>query len=1161
MTTLAKTATTDPDLVERFLRRVDKNAYTIRQIAGDRNLKAILALSDQSLCTIAVNLVERITDIRVKENHWYKTRTSKSGTSPWQGSHGLPISLLLQRVLLKKLPFSAPQLRALGESLCKEASSFTTAAVASAFIRGVEAGTLADPKLAHNVERALREHSDRDVAKQSTKLALVLKNAAQSGGTYPSSPCSTSSVTTTSVDVQPFIKKFVRGVSKDIWRASELAKDRNAQAILNLDGATLCSTAMILTDRLIALEQRIAKQGPKSDLWTSERGRPQRLLLERILLKKIPLSAAQLEVLANSLLKESDALIMSSSAIASALLRGVESGVLHGKGLQQASAVARMLEKVRDKTGVRLAAAIKAAPSKAPETTSSKPRPVPPSPLESLLLSRESLKPSTTPSLTDRLFTALTIPPETEPKGIASFNDKPFGKHADIIRAINKILAAQPVRYQDDPISKIRAEVTKIAAAGVPGVALTAAALSAMSLKPIKHNFNDERSERYHNGRVALLNAIPATLESAKKSTPDSLSDLCHALSRFRTVEYYNLDWPIIAAAIATHATKLDLKKSDQSLLINLLRFRERLLRAESPRDRAATQSLDEALQIGPNLPTDLGEPWSDRLATDLRAMKDVSRTAWLRVLETCLLATSAQPTTKWLKQLDDALAPIKRDDILKRLESWLPLAGKNRPSMPGGKIEGRDSSVPSERAADLLRGLAFIAARFDTPRSAKALGDLAMAGYKMVPGIGARCPKPATASVWALSQLKNPEALSQLSRIRQLVKFGTAKKVLDSALNKLAKQLNVSTDELHEMAAPDFGLERDGTLREEAGDYTLELRIEDGSADVRILDDDNKEPKTTPDALKKDATLKQLKLLAADIDKMLPAQKDRLERLYHEQRVWPAATWRTRYIDHALVGTLGRRLIWNFTRGKSTTSAIWNGDGFVTSSAKGIEVADDDTVSLWHPPSPRPRMSPPGAPIWNRANSNSPSSRPTVRFTSSPMPRDAHAPTPTATPRTSSSRASSTPSARTAAGNTRSSSWTPASHRCSRFPSGTSTPASLSTLSAMTRSAPPAPSPTFRPTRSPSAARPAARTSPSPRFRPSLSPKSCAISIFSSACVASATTPNGRMAVPKAPTASTGGTTASASSPAAVTPARSSSPASSRSSKSPPRPPSTAAS
>ena len=43
----------------------------------------------------------------------------------------------------------------------------------------------------------------------------------------------------------------------------------------------------------------------------------------------------------------------------------------------------------------------------------------------------------------------------------------------------------------------------------------------------------------------------------------------------------------------------------------------------------------------------------------------------------------------------------------------------------------------------------------------------------------------------------------------------------------------------------------------------------------------------------------------------MLPAQRERIDSLFLLQKRWPLETWRQRYLDHPLVGTIARRLIW----------------------------------------------------------------------------------------------------------------------------------------------------------------------------------------------------------------------------------------------------------
>jgi hypothetical protein len=57
--------------------------------------------------------------------------------------------------------------------------------------------------------------------------------------------------------------------------------------------------------------------------------------------------------------------------------------------------------------------------------------------------------------------------------------------------------------------------------------------------------------------------------------------------------------------------------------------------------------------------------------------------------------------------------------------------------------------------------------------------------------------------------------------------------------------------------------------------------------------------------------TVKELQADLKDIQSMLSAQRDRIDGLFLAQKSWPVGIWRERYIDHPLVGTIARRLIW----------------------------------------------------------------------------------------------------------------------------------------------------------------------------------------------------------------------------------------------------------
>jgi hypothetical protein len=61
-------------------------------------------------------------------------------------------------------------------------------------------------------------------------------------------------------------------------------------------------------------------------------------------------------------------------------------------------------------------------------------------------------------------------------------------------------------------------------------------------------------------------------------------------------------------------------------------------------------------------------------------------------------------------------------------------------------------------------------------------------------------------------------------------------------------------------------------------------------------------------------------------------------------------AVWQERYLDHPLVGTIVRRLIWSFTGKTATTSGVWSAGKLLGLDGKPLDLAPEAGVSLWHP-------------------------------------------------------------------------------------------------------------------------------------------------------------------------------------------------------------------
>jgi hypothetical protein len=93
------------------------------------------------------------------------------------------------------------------------------------------------------------------------------------------------------------------------------------------------------------------------------------------------------------------------------------------------------------------------------------------------------------------------------------------------------------------------------------------------------------------------------------------------------------------------------------------------------------------------------------------------------------------------------------------------------------------------------------------------------------------------------------------------------------------------------------------------------------------------------------------LKLAAKDIQKTLPVQRGRLDQLFLRRKSWNMETWRERYLQHPLVGTLAGRLIWQFSDGNRRATGIWHQGRFVDALGRPLaRLRDQTTVELWHP-------------------------------------------------------------------------------------------------------------------------------------------------------------------------------------------------------------------
>jgi hypothetical protein len=372
---------------------------------------------------------------------------------------------------------------------------------------------------------------------------------------------------------------------------------------------------------------------------------------------------------------------------------------------------------------------------------------------------------------------------------------------------------------------------------------------------------------------------------------------------------------------------------------------------------RSAAARLTAASGRGPALGLAAGEAWSDAAVAHVRGQADERAAAWGVLLAHCAEASGGKPSQKWSAAADTLIQAVGKNEVRLALLEWFPLVDKPRTAAIAEwpRWAPNPNLLIDERNADTLKGLVWCCAMLDdNGRVADALARLAVSAYRKVPLIGPRAVKIGNACVLVLGETQSDTALAALALLKIRVKFGTAQKGINKALDAAAARAGLTRDELEEIGVPAYGLDAVGVRREVLGDGHAELTVGAGSKTMlEWVDAKGKRQKTIPKAVSQQHAedLKELKSAARDIEKMLVAQAARLEGLFLSRREWPLSEWRERYLDHPLVGTLARRLIWEFNTAGSRVTGCWHAAEIVDAAARPLHsLANDTTVRLWHP-------------------------------------------------------------------------------------------------------------------------------------------------------------------------------------------------------------------
>ena len=429
------------------------------------------------------------------------------------------------------------------------------------------------------------------------------------------------------------------------------------------------------------------------------------------------------------------------------------------------------------------------------------------------------------------------------------------------------------------------------------------------------------------------------TAVSPRALTPGEERELGEA-ERITADDNANVPWSTVSNAWSAveRFTRIRTPLTEERKLI------ERISNLLSARGRAgAGEGKDVELHI------DTTDAVGTVIAADCAKRGRAPARAWAALLNHARALTATTPSKKWSSEAARLVHTIDPNAFGLCVADWFNCVGKPAPNPRLTYAHALDPTLLNDCSVELLKGLSWCLVAAGRADLAPALGALAESCYKKIPNLGPRNIKVANAATAALAALAEPAAAAQLSRLRLRVRHPSARATVDKALTALSKNTGLTPETLAEMSIPAFGLDATGVRRESLGDYTAELRVADSrTLELRFTTAEGKVCGSVPAALKAGYSeeVKRLKREAKDASSMLAAQALRLERLLLDEPHWPLPIWRERYLDHPLVGTLARRLIWRL----DDTLVIPHQGRLVNAGDCAVMPRQDATVTLWHP-------------------------------------------------------------------------------------------------------------------------------------------------------------------------------------------------------------------
>lgn len=320
-----------------------------------------------------------------------------------------------------------------------------------------------------------------------------------------------------------------------------------------------------------------------------------------------------------------------------------------------------------------------------------------------------------------------------------------------------------------------------------------------------------------------------------------------------------------------------------------------------------------------------------------------------------CARAEGVVPSKAWRSRAAQLGAaegvPALLAEILEGVVGSSPTTGGTRWEWAGADYQVPDPEIASENVL-IVRGLIWMAASLPDEWVDGRLTEIGLYfGTSRSGNNVARDERLANTAAAALGTRGTTGAIGGLGRLKARVTNRNVTKQIVKALDTASASSGMSSSELLELAVSTEGLDADGQREIAVDGYAAVIALDGDDVSLTWRAPDGAITKSVPAAIAdRKAEVNKVKEAVKELRKAVAIERGRIEDLFTEDRAWPLAEWRTRYLEHPVTGTIARRLIWRLVDG-GTSVTVLPVDGILRDARGGaVNPSDSATVQPWHP-------------------------------------------------------------------------------------------------------------------------------------------------------------------------------------------------------------------